>query len=292
MLATRRSAIGLITGAGACCAPHFALAAKLGEAETASILNEDFACLTANVREPDDGDFPILPDEDLELFSQTIGRAEYKDPLEEFQLSRKSDPWVHGLVGSVEVPVTFLNGSDEQIEFTIRTCSEWLDFTPRLKFRFTKKEDAAIRITFQTANGFSRVGTRALGVRDIGKPTMGLVLDSKDTNKYWRHVVLHEFGHAIGLKHEHHHPDSGIDWNVEEVFADLVNQDMNKGTIRRNIFRVLQKSYRCKGAPEFDGESVMIYPIKKKWTKHGFASKLRATLSDGDKRCALSIYST
>ena len=34
-----------------------------------------------------------------------------------------------------------------------------------------------------------------------------------------RRVVLHEFGHALGLIHEHQNPEGGIEWNEPAVKA-------------------------------------------------------------------------
>ena len=50
-------------------------------------------------------------------------------------------------------------------------------------------------------------------------------------------VVLHEFGHAIGLAHEHQNPDKGIKWNEDAVIRDLSGPPNNwdVATIRHNV---------------------------------------------------------
>ena len=51
------------------------------------------------------------------------------------------------------------------------------------------------------------------------KPTMTLNLsDQKCPEKFLRHLVIHEFGHALGLEHEHQRSDF---WEVIERFMDL-----------------------------------------------------------------------
>ena len=30
-------------------------------------------------------------------------------------------------------------------------------------------------------------------------------------------TVMHEFGHALGLKHEHQSPNANIQWNMKEL---------------------------------------------------------------------------
>ena len=32
-----------------------------------------------------------------------------------------------------------------------------------------------------------------------------------------RATVLHQFGHALGLEHEHQHPTAPLEWNQEKV---------------------------------------------------------------------------
>ena len=51
------------------------------------------------------------------------------------------------------------------------------------------------------------------------KPTMTLNLsDQKFPEYFLRHLVIHEFGHALGLEHEHQRSDF---WETIERFMDL-----------------------------------------------------------------------
>ncbi len=83
-------------------------------------------------------------------------------------------------------------------------------------------EDADIRVAFQQGNGsWSYLGTVCRQIR-VDQPTMNygwLTPDSTDDEL--RRVVLHEFGHALGLIHEHQSPNRPISWSRAAVIAEL-----------------------------------------------------------------------
>ena len=49
----------------------------------------------------------------------------------------------------------------------------------------------------------------------------------------------HEFGHAIGLAHEHQNPAGGIEWNEARVIQDLSGPPNNwdEAQIRHNVLK-------------------------------------------------------
>ncbi|HKG84980.1 MAG TPA: hypothetical protein VKB16_17765, partial [Beijerinckiaceae bacterium] len=76
---------------------------------------------------------------------------------------------------------------------------------------------------------FLKGRTRQPGVPK-NQPTMHLA-DTEDR------PVLHEFGHVLGLRHEHHHPASGIVWNKPVVYRELRQQfGWSKAMVDSNIF--------------------------------------------------------
>jgi serralysin len=47
-----------------------------------------------------------------------------------------------------------------------------------------------------------------------------LTINTSSSESEYRRVVLHEFGHALGLVHEHQNPNNNtIQWNKENVYA-------------------------------------------------------------------------
>jgi serralysin len=158
----------------------------------------------------------------------------------------------------------------------------WEEFV-HLKFEFGATGDAQIRIAFEPGEAWSKIGTDALAV-PATEPTMnlGLVTRTSDEEED-RSVILHEFGHAIGLIHEHNHPQGGISWNREQVLADL-DAKKPKWTpemVEFNIFSVYNQPDVV--FDTFDKESIMMYPIPVAWTTNGFTTGWNKQLSSDDK---------
>ena len=66
------------------------------------------------------------------------------------------------------------------------------------------------------------------------------------------HIIQHEFGHAIGLQHEHQHPSIGIQWNKKVVIADMAKQGWTQEMVEHNIFDRYATNYACVGDPAFN----------------------------------------
>ena len=72
---------------------------------------------------------------------------------------------------------------------------------------------AAIRIAFLPDGYWSTVGRDCVtpSIAPAGSSSMNFEDFTVALPGDWRGVVLHEFGHALGLEHEHQHPDEGCD---------------------------------------------------------------------------------
>jgi serralysin len=148
-----------------------------------------------------------------------------------------------------------------------------------------------IRIAFEQGNGsWSYLGTMCRDI-DKPKPTMnyGWLTPSSDEAEL-RRVVLHEFGHAIGLIHEHQNPKGGIKWNRPAVIKDLSGPPnrWDEATIESNMFRYYPPTDVI--ATDVDAKSIMMYPIPKAWTLDGFSSGFNGELSDNDKALIQGVY--
>ena len=103
-------------------------------------------------------------------------------------------------------------------------------------------------------------------------------------------MVLHEFGHTLGLIHEHQNPNRPINWNRAAVIADLSGPPNNwdAETIENNIFKRYDPG-ELSSTPT-DPESIMMYPIPAAWTTDGFSVGLNEDLSATDRDFIREAY--
>jgi hypothetical protein len=178
-----------------------------------------------------------------------------------------------------------MNGTTLRVRFMGGTAAEqdtakeqalWWTQHANLKFDFNNAPDAEIRITFDQNDGaWSYVGTDNRGI-PVDQPTMNLgFLDGGTAG--------HEFGHAIGLAHEHQNPAGGIEWNEARVIQDLSGPPNNwdEAQIRHNVLRKYQID-QIKGTA-FDPDSIMLYFFPGSWVQSGVGTHANEVLSSVDK---------
>jgi serralysin len=191
-----------------------------------------------------------------------------------------------------QVKVRFMEGDPQLQERVRRVAEEWTGpQMANLSLQFVDSDRADIRITFEQGNGsWSYLGTMCQQI-PAGEPTMNygwLTPDSSDDDL--PRVVLHEFGHALGLIHEHQSPNRPIAWNRAAVIADLSGPPNNWDveTIENNIFKKYDPE-ELSSTPT-DPLSIMMYPIPASWTTDGFSAGLNRDLSSTDKDFIQDAY--
>ncbi|HPH23216.1 MAG TPA: M12 family metallopeptidase [Chitinophagaceae bacterium] len=184
--------------------------------------------------------------------------------------------------------IKFLSGSKAMQDKVKSIVKEWERYA-NLKFEFVTVGASNIRINLDNKGGHnSMVGTLA---NNVGEDERTMNFDTTDFKTFaaMRRTVLHEFGHAIGLLHEHYSPVSGIPWNKEAVYADLKKtQGWDKAMVDVNLFQQYKVSYT--NGTEYDKLSIMHYPVFARWTTNGFSVDWNNDLSEGDKNLIGLLY--
>lgn len=189
------------------------------------------------------------------------------------------------------ISIRFLGG-DTSVQNRVRAVAlEWTKIA-NLSFDFRQGNGPTdIRVGFNPGNGsWSYLGTMCRNIAEP-QPTMNYGwLTPTSTDAEVRRVVLHEFGHAIGLIHEHQNPKGGVQWNRPAVIQDLSGPPNNwsEATIENNMFRYYPPTDVI--ATDVDDHSIMMYPIPKAWTLNGFSAGLNGELSENDKTLIRTVY--
>lgn len=187
--------------------------------------------------------------------------------------------------------VRFMDGDPAVQARVEQLAHQWSNFA-NIKFQFGTAADAEIRISFQLRGSWSYLGTDALTIAR-NRPTMNfgwLTPASSDTE--FARVVLHEFGHALGLIHEHQNPTGNIPWDKDKVYAYYMGPPNNwtKADVDRNLFQKYSASETQ--FSQFDAQSIMLYPIPNEHTIGDYAVGWNSALSATDKSFILAMYPT
>jgi Astacin (Peptidase family M12A)/Bacterial pre-peptidase C-terminal domain len=179
--------------------------------------------------------------------------------------------WMNGST----LRVRFIGGTAAQ-QAKAKEQAQWWTAFANLKFDFNNAPDAEIRISFDPNDGaWSYVGTDNRGI-PTNQATMNLGFMDGGT-------AGHEFGHAIGMAHEHQNPAGGIEWNEATVIQSLSGPPNNwdEATIRHNVLNKYRVD-QIQGT-RFDPDSIMLYFFPGSWVRSGVGTHANEVLSATDK---------
>lgn len=186
------------------------------------------------------------------------------------------------------ITVSFMEG-DPAVQARVEAIAhEWSQFA-NITFRFGQFPKANIRIAFDKTDGsWSNLGTSALEVpRHRSTMNYGWLEPDTPEEKY-RRVVLHEFGHALGCIHEHMHPDAGIPWNKDAVYAYYRQKGWTRADVDNNLFKRYAREQTQFAM--YDPTSIMHYPIDPQLTLNNYSVGWNMELSDEDKQFIAVLY--
>lgn len=282
---------------GACCAAHGILQSTVARAQSAAAPNTIFFCTAIDRQARTEAvGKPQSASGVGDKVGEPIKAGDTGLVLTPYGTAFKENTWefTDGLTpgsGKITLGVFLIDPTTDQRERTIAGAQRWLanGLEKKIAFRFdVPREKSQIRVTYEPKLGnFSEVGKIALR-KTFKQRTMNL-------GDAFSPVIEHEFGHALGLEHEHQFPGA-LRWKPEHVIADM-QQYWSVKTIQQQITDRMPDRAACVGDPEFNRKSVMLYPIRPNWAEINENGTWKPFVSDGgndihsrDYACLRGLY--
>lgn len=190
------------------------------------------------------------------------------------------------------VDVAFVGGTEWQRAQVISLVDGWMGWnrTCGVQFRFNQSITAPVRVAFDPGSSWSYIGVRCMNAAPEA-PTMnfGWVEPHVSAPQIQR-VVLHEFGHALGLMHEHQHPGVAIPWNRPVLYEHYRRTNgWSPQDVETQVIAPVLAETAVLGA--YDAESIMGYVIPPELvTEPGWSRGFTYVISAGDKALAQRLY--
>jgi hypothetical protein len=174
--------------------------------------------------------------------------------------------------------IQFLGGEAKVRKLVQQHAEEWMKHV-NIQLQFVATGTAEIRIAFdRTVGSWSYMGTDNLTIPPE-RPTMNFGwLDPDSDPPTYSSVVLHEFGHMLGMIHEHQSPAGGIRWNRQRVIDDCWRtQGWDAEQVQLQIFDRYPREQTQ--FTNLDPTSIMMYAFPKEWTLDGTGTPWNTQLS-------------
>lgn len=193
----------------------------------------------------------------------------------------------HFWPSKTKLKVQFLEGDPSVIERVKQSAKKWEEYAS-IRFDFGTFSNPDITISFNPQSGsWSYVGVQSKKFR----PSMNFGWLKPNTSDIeLDRVVLHEFGHALGLIHEHQNPNNNpIQWNEKKTYLYYrITQGWTEEDVRINVFEKYSTNQLV--STGFDPKSIMLYAVPSSLTTDGYSTTSNSSISELDKKLIREIY--
>lgn len=203
--------------------------------------------------------------------------------------SIKAKEWETGQT----IKVKFLNGSSFVQSKVRQYAVEWENHA-NIKFEWVSSNSSAnIKISFKEGQFANDSGSWSYLGTDSNRQSQSMHFgwfNNNTSDASFRRTTIHEFGHALGLIHEHQNPVAGINWDKEAVYAYYAGAPnyWSRAKVDSNLFT--RYSENSSNFSPYDPLSIMHYPVPAEHTLDRVAVGSNSQLSSTDKAFIATIY--
>lgn len=209
-----------------------------------------------------------------------------------------SKKWIPGQ----EIRVKFLDGNEYVRNKVMENAEIWEQYA-NIDFVFIESGTAEIRVSFTMDKGSWSYHGKDSAVQSMVKTANGPQFVRNNTgasmnfgwfndntpDEEFRRTTLHEFGHALGLRHEHQNKNQNIQWNEEAVYDYFAKMGWSREkTYSQVLARYGSDNEISNGV--YDPLSIMHYYYPPELIKGGTKIRANTDLSAGDKKIIAEMY--
>ena len=207
-------------------------------------------------------------------------------------VGERADFWPNNTTGPTVLRVSFIdNLASELVRSKIKMYSKVWEKYSNIRFDYvSSNQTAEIRISCVSGAGsWSYPGKQNLNI-PANQATMNYGWFTDDTSEEeFSRVIVHEFGHALGLGHEQCNPVITMQWNKPYVYNYYLRTNgWSKDAVDANVFYTYPASLSAYS--QYDPTSIMHYPVPKEFTLNGMSVGLNTQLSEIDKSFIQKTY--